>query len=343
MEPLTRQQMEAEQAGRPLAPVEGISAQPDAALPAREPARHPSAFEIANRPMAWLAPLLSIIVTVGFFAMLIALIVWRRDLDGGPDGQSGFVVHILSVGVGTLAATFATVMNFWFGSSQSSRNKDAFIADLQSRQAASAASAPSVVTAASVAPAGATTGPASGAAAPTPSSVVASEADFATCVAFVLQQEGGFVDNPADPGGATKYGITLKTLEDWRREPIDVETVKALTREEAVEIYRTRYWNAMRCGELPRGVDLMVLDCGVNAGPRRSILELQKAVGVAADGIIGPVTLGAVRSTNARALVARLSVLRLQFYQTLATWPTFGRGWTNRVDAAQRAALQMIG
>jgi hypothetical protein len=333
MEPLTKAQMEAEQAGRP-APEEVAWPPLGGAFSAGGQAKPPSAFELSNRQMAWIGPLLSIIVTVGFFAMLIALIVWRRDLEGGPDGQSGFVVHIFSVGVGTLAATFATVMNYWFGSSQSSRNKDAFIADLQTRQAASAASvAPAAAPAAVPGPDPTATIPGS----------VSSEADFAACVAFVLQQEGGFVDNPADPGGATKFGITLKTLEDWRREPLDVEAVKALTREEAVEIYRTRYWNAMRCGELPRGVDLMVFDCGVNAGPRRSILELQKAVGVAADGIIGPVTLGAVRAANPRALVARLSVLRLQFYQTLPTWPTFGRGWTNRVDAAQKAALQMIG
>ena len=112
--------------------------------------------------------------------------------------------------------------------------------------------------------------------------------NFNPCLTFVLWAEGGYVDDPLDPGGATNLGITLGVLREWRHTAVTKSDVQNLTREEAGAIYRARYWNAIRGDELPAGVDLMVFDACVNLGPGRSARMLQAAVGVAQDGAIGP-------------------------------------------------------
>ena len=93
------------------------------------------------------------------------------------------------------------------------------------------------------------------------------DANFTTCLTFTLQAEGGFVDNPADPGGATNMGITLATYRTYADAPsAGVMQIQDLSRDEASSIYRTLYWNPIRGDSLPAGVDLSVFDFGVNAG-----------------------------------------------------------------------------
>jgi len=166
---------------------------------------------------------------------------------------------------------------------------------------------------------------------------------FHACLAEVFGQEGGFADHPQDPGGATMMGITRATLSDWRGYQVSEAEVRALTRAEAEAIYRARYWGPLRCDELPRGVDLMVFDFGVNAGPARSARLLQTALGVAADGIIGPVTLAAARHADVPALLERMARAREAYYRSLETFPTFGKGWLRRTEEVRLAALRMAG
>lgn len=166
-------------------------------------------------------------------------------------------------------------------------------------------------------------------------------ARFDRCVAFVLDHEGGFVNHPRDPGGATNMGITLATLQHWRGRPTSVEDVRNLERAEAAAIYRARFWHAMRCDQLPAGVDLMVFDFGVNAGPARSVRHLQLVLGVMPDGAIGPVTLSAARAADAKATIAALGHLRLDYYRRLPTWDAFGRGWERRTREAVARAMEM--
>ncbi|TCZ58640.1 hypothetical protein EXY23_16630 [Roseicella aquatilis] len=166
---------------------------------------------------------------------------------------------------------------------------------------------------------------------------------FDLCLDVVLEKEGGFVDHPADPGGATNLGITLRTLSAWRGAPVTAEEVRALTREEAKEIYRAHYWNVMRCEDLPRGVDLMVFDFGVNAGPARSVKTLQRALGCNPDGGVGPVTLAAARRAAAAPLIEAMARARLDHYAALPGFASFGRGWTRRVEEVRRQALLMAG
>lgn len=172
----------------------------------------------------------------------------------------------------------------------------------------------------------------------------ASNAKFDRCLDIVLKHEGGFVDHPEDPGGATKFGITLRTLAEWRGvAPTELlrDAVRALTRDEARLIYLARYWAPIRGDDLPPGVDLAVFDYAVNSGVRRASRELQDVVRATPDGVIGRQTLAAVRAKPAAEIIAALCERRLAFLQGLRHWPTFGRGWQRRVEDVRQKALSM--
>ena len=174
---------------------------------------------------------------------------------------------------------------------------------------------------------------------------------FDICLDEVLDQEGGYVDHPSDPGGATNMGITRKTLARWRLVSpwwsLPKSAVMALQRTEAAKIYRASYWDRCRAGQFPAGLDLALFDFAVNSGPDRAIRTLQAELDVAADGQVGPLTLGAVETYAARkglgALIGALCDRRLAFLNRLPTFATFGRGWTNRVAAIRAAALDAAG
>jgi lysozyme family protein len=166
---------------------------------------------------------------------------------------------------------------------------------------------------------------------------------FDQCLGEVLRHEGGFVDHPADPGGATNMGITHKTLARWRGVSpwwnLPKTEVQRLTRSEAARIYRALYWTPCKSGNLPPGVDLAVFDFAVNSGPDRAIRALQSALNVVVDGQVGPLTLGAASKADAKALINALCDRRLGFLRGLKTFSTFGRGWTSRVAAVRATAL----
>lgn len=165
--------------------------------------------------------------------------------------------------------------------------------------------------------------------------------NFDRALARVLQFEGGFVNHPLDPGGATNLGVTRATLARARARPVTVDHVRALTRSEAASIYRRFYWNAVRADDLPGGLDLAVFDLAVNAGPARAARLLQKALGLPLDGVIGPKTLAAARAANPAEAIAALTRARLGFLHRLSTWRVFGRGWSRRVAAIERASLAL--
>lgn len=169
---------------------------------------------------------------------------------------------------------------------------------------------------------------------------------FETCLAFTLREEGGYVDDPADPGGATNMGVTLATYRDWSDNPdLGPTQVQDMTERTARAIYRSLYWNPLRADALPAGVDLSVFDMGVNAGIWGSARLLQRALGFTGDeidGCIGPETLGAAAKFDARALIDDLATRQEDYYRSLDDYDTFGAGWLNRTDARRAAALAMI-
>jgi lysozyme family protein len=164
---------------------------------------------------------------------------------------------------------------------------------------------------------------------------------FGRALPLVLRHEGGYVDHPKDPGGATNLGVTTGTLSTWLGRKATKAEVKALKPASVAPIYERNYWKAARCDDLPAGVDYAVFDFAVNSGVARSVMALQRAVGVADDGEIGPITLRAVRNTDPQVLIKRLCTDRLSFLTRLSTWKTFGKGWMARVQGVEKEALKM--
>lgn len=166
-------------------------------------------------------------------------------------------------------------------------------------------------------------------------------------LAKVKISEGGYVDHPADRGGATNHGITIGKLREWRGRPVTKQDVKDLTWAEAKEIYRKDYWTSVRADELPYGIDYMMLDMAINHGANGAARILQDALGVTPDGIFGPQTLEAVRQADVRALVGQISDARREYYEGIMrrrpSQEVFRDGWMNRADRVEREALEMIG
>lgn len=170
--------------------------------------------------------------------------------------------------------------------------------------------------------------------------------NFSSALSAVLKHEGGFVNHPADPGGATNLGVTIGTA---RRLGIDVDgdgdtdiiDIKLLKPSDAAKVYRAEYWNKVRGDDLPSGVDYAVFDFSVNSGVSRAAKYLQALVGVAQDGVIGPKTLAAVAAYDPAKLVERLCDRRMTFLRNLKHWSTFGRGWTSRVEGVRELAKKM--
>jgi lysozyme family protein len=151
--------------------------------------------------------------------------------------------------------------------------------------------------------------------------------NFDTAFALLLEHEGGFSDHAADPGGKTRYGITEAVARevgykgDMRELPLDL----------AKRIYVERYWRPISADDLPPGIRYIVFDAAVNSGPVQAAKWLQRALGVADDGIIGTRTLQACYAQDARALRSRMLAQRLRFMTGLSNWPAFSRGWARRI------------
>lgn len=167
------------------------------------------------------------------------------------------------------------------------------------------------------------------------------------CIARILVHEGGFVNNPKDPGGPTNRGVTLYTLRQLDIDvdgdgDVDIDDVRKLTEAEAITVYEHFYWKPPHCDLMPRGVDYFVVDTAVNSGVSRAGKILQKCLpGCVVDGWIGPNTIRILRGVNdIPGLIDKLCDNRLYFLQDLKTWPTFGKGWTSRVEDVRRMAKE---
>jgi lysozyme family protein len=306
-----------------------------------------SALALANNPMAWGAPVVSSIVTLGFFGILILLITRGMGAEDQP------VVQIINITVGALAAGFATVVSFWLGSSQGSRAKDAATLQLQSDQVsqtaavienqAKQAEVLKNTMQAHVQQAEALQSTIQTAIATSATTAASKPSNFRRCVDIVLTQQGGFFADPNNPGAATQFGISLDVLKDWRKDQnLTSGDVGKLRPEEAREIYRTRYWNVLRCDDIPAGVDLVVFDFGVDTDPGRSAKMLQQVVGASADGSIGDATIAAINAASPADVVRDMSNRRLEYYRALPNAASSIINWSNRANAVEKSALDMI-
>lgn len=158
--------------------------------------------------------------------------------------------------------------------------------------------------------------------------------NFDIAVEIILKHEGGYVNHPDDPGGETNYGISKRAYPD-----VDIAN---LTKEDATAIYKRDYWDRISGDDLPFAVGIVVVDYAVNSGVSRASKALQLAVGATVDGVIGPMTLDAVRAHSEKSVVTQVTHLRQQFVRGLITYETFKNGWERRIEETRNFALEHV-
>ena len=168
--------------------------------------------------------------------------------------------------------------------------------------------------------------------------------NYVIALQHVLKSEGLWSDNPADPGGATMKGITLNVYREWKRNPhISKDELRVIPDEEVYNLYKELYWNKVQGDNLPAGVDYAVFDAAVNMGVGRAAKLIQEAVGVTADGMLGPASISAIQKTDPKELIEKFSQLKENFYRSLKTFNTFGVGWLRRVAEVKTFSESMLG
>jgi len=165
--------------------------------------------------------------------------------------------------------------------------------------------------------------------------------EFLDALAHVLRSEGGYVDHPADPGGATNRGVTQAVYTAWLADQgRSSSPVRDIAGPEVEAIYRDRYWNPSRADALPWPASLWHFDAAVNSGVHRAACLLQEAVKVAQDGALGPITLAAVTAIDRDELLRRLRWGRLRFYARIVVGrprsAAFLLGWLRRIEELEK-------
>ena len=157
----------------------------------------------------------------------------------------------------------------------------------------------------------------------------------------VIRREGGYVHDPVDRGGPTKYGITQRTLRAWRGQAVTADDVRRLTTDEARAIYRRRYVDEPGFARLPDPLRTQVVDNGVLSGPRQAVKDLQRAIGgVRIDGRLGPKTRAALRQQGVAGVHAQLIQVRAarigRIVHRRPDQARFLTGWLARITAFAR-------
>lgn len=184
--------------------------------------------------------------------------------------------------------------------------------------------------------------------------------NFKTIMDHVFQWEGGYVDHPRDPGGATNMGITIHTMKALKQDldndgDVDKDDVRLVTRPVAEAIYKSMYWKPVKADLLPSGLDLVLVDAAINSGPRASVRWLQRALGVSPDGALGPITLGAVQASESvyerpssmgqfkslEQLIDKTIDERLKSVRSFRNYDVFGKGWENRIASVLHRAQEL--
>lgn len=174
--------------------------------------------------------------------------------------------------------------------------------------------------------------------------------NFEKAMDLLLKHEGGFTNDERDPGnkladgrkGSTMLGVTQANWEAFVGHLVTQNDMKALTRADVSKFYKRKYWDAVQADQLKTGLDYLLFDFAVNAGPGAAIKLLQKTVGATPDGALGPKTLAAMNAMDAKALIDGFSAQKEAFYKSLKTFPTYGKGWLRRVAEVKIVAENMV-
>jgi lysozyme family protein len=148
--------------------------------------------------------------------------------------------------------------------------------------------------------------------------------NYNDCLTRLLKDEGGYTNNPSDPGGPTNFGITLGDYRKYISPQGTAIDVRNMTVEQAKTIYKSKYWDALDCDNLPSGVDYSVFDYGVNSGlgrPKKALQRFKTKTGI--------------------DLINAINDERLAFLQSLGTWPVFGKGWAKRVTGVRAHSIEL--
>ena len=168
------------------------------------------------------------------------------------------------------------------------------------------------------------------------------ESSYDEALTRLLCDEGGYTNHPRDPGGPTNFGITLADARRHWKSDATAADVRAMPQSAARAIYRERYWDALRCGDLPAGVDYAVFDYGVNSGIGRAGKVLRRVLSMPDDtSMVSDAVIAAAVHADTPAIIRAICAERLAFLRRLKTFPVFGRGWTARVNGVQASALKM--
>ena len=168
---------------------------------------------------------------------------------------------------------------------------------------------------------------------------------------LMLASEGGFTNDERDNGnklpdgrkGSTMLGVTQYNWEQHVGHQVTHDDMRKLTAVDVEPLYKKKYWDVVRADELPSGIDYLVFDMGVNAGPGRSIKLMQSALGVTPDGGFGAITMAAVQAADPVELIEKFSQEKEAFYRSLDSFTVYGTGWLNRVAAVKLKASSMLG
>ena len=171
--------------------------------------------------------------------------------------------------------------------------------------------------------------------------------NFELALETILHHEGGFVNHPRDPGGMTNLGVTKRVWDEWTGGDADEDEMRALTPEDVGPLYKKNYWDRVKGDDLPSGLDLAVFDWAVNSGAGRAAKKLQSMIGAAADGGIGPNTLRALdvyidEVGGVEECIKNYTEVRQEFYESLDTFDTFGKGWSRRNAETCEKAIELI-
>ena len=160
----------------------------------------------------------------------------------------------------------------------------------------------------------------------------------------VLISEGGsrYTNHPRDPGGPTRYGVTLNDVKRFINKSATARDVKNLTEAQARDIYKRRYWDTLRGDDLPKGLDYTIFDYGVNSGIARSGRVLRRVLGLPTDDWkVTQEVLNAIEYKGVVWTIKAVNSERLRFLRNLRTFNTFGKGWTRRVKSVRAISLEM--
>lgn len=177
------------------------------------------------------------------------------------------------------------------------------------------------------------------------------ETNYKAALAHILKSEGGFQNDPRDNGnklpdgrkGCTNLGVTQAVWEAYVGHKVSTADMKALTADKVAPFYKHKYWDAVYGDDLPSGIDYLAFDFAINAGAGRAIKTLQTAVGVTADGAIGPKTLQAVKAASSKELINKYTQAKEAFYRGLPSFSIYGKGWLARTNAVDATAKTLIG